>query len=69
MTELAKAVKDLVDGPAKFQDWNKREDRQVLSFMSGIISTENTIFPFFDDISNFMFVRNTNSFAFTFTYT
>jgi len=30
MTELAKAVKDLVDGPAKFQDWNKPDDRQDL---------------------------------------
>ncbi|NBB23418.1 HsdR family type I site-specific deoxyribonuclease [Runella sp. CRIBMP] len=26
MIELAKAVKDLVDGQAKFPDWNKRED-------------------------------------------
>ena len=26
MIELAKAVKDLVDGQAKFPDWNKRDD-------------------------------------------
>jgi len=26
MIDLAKAVKDLVDGQAKFPDWNKRDD-------------------------------------------
>ncbi len=26
LIELAKAVKDLVDGQAKFPDWNKRDD-------------------------------------------
>ncbi len=26
MIELAKAVKDFVDGQAKFPDWNKRDD-------------------------------------------
>jgi hypothetical protein len=26
MIELAKAVKELVDGQAKFPDWNKRDD-------------------------------------------
>jgi hypothetical protein len=30
MVHLAKAVKDLVDGPTKFPDWNKRDYRQDL---------------------------------------
>ena len=33
MTALAKAVKDLVDDPAKFQDRNKRDYSQVLPFI------------------------------------
>jgi type I restriction enzyme R subunit len=45
MIELAKAVKQLVDGQAKFPDWNKREDIKSSLKVGLILLLDNFGYP------------------------
>jgi type I restriction enzyme R subunit len=45
MIELAKAVKDLVEGQSKFPDWNKRDDIKAALKVGLIILLDEFGYP------------------------